>query len=174
MMRATFASYCPSALALFAAAVFVAPCGAQESQEPRPILSVLAGPSPYDLSGTGTGFAVGAWVSCPVWPFLLLEGGSGYFRYTAQGGSAVAYLLPEVGFRAGVPAGPWFPYAGGGVGLASVVSGFEGTDLTLHVVLGVRLWITSGIGARVEGRLRSVDPWSGNMTDVTGGLVIRL
>jgi hypothetical protein len=174
MTRVIFSSCCASALALFAAVIFVAPCGAQGSQSSRPDVSLLAGPSPYDLSGTGTGFAAGAWVDYAVWPFLLLEAGSGYFRYTTQGDSDLSYLLPEAGFRAGVPAGPLFPYTGGGVGFASVVSGGEGTDLTLHVVLGVRAWVTSQLGVRAEGRLRSVDPWAGNMVDLAGGLVIRL
>jgi hypothetical protein len=146
---------------------------AQAPSHPRLILSLLAGPSPYDLSGTGTGFAAGAWVDYPVRSFFLVEAGIGDFRYDPQTGTHVTYLLPEVGARRGVPVGRFFPSTGAGAGVASVLSGGDVTDLTLHVVLGIRAWLSPRPAVRVEERLRSVDPWSGNMVGLTGGLAVR-
>jgi hypothetical protein len=165
---------CQLAVVLQATLLAVAPVVAQETKSARLDLAAAAGPSPYDLSGTGTGFAAGVWVGYPVRSFLLAEAGVGYFRYTTQFDRDVTYLLPEVGIRAGAPLGPLFPYLGGGIGFGSVITGGARTDLTLHVALGIRLWMSKRVGLRGEGRLRSVHPWAGNMVDLTGGVLIRL
>jgi hypothetical protein len=140
----------------------------------RPTASLLVGPSPYDLSGTGTGFTIGAWIDYPVFSFLRIEGGSAYFQYTTPYGTGYRYLLPEVGFRLGAPIGPLLPYLGGGGGIAFTVSGRDDTSWTLHAVLGLRARLAGRIGVRAEFRLRSVDPFHGNMGDVVGGVVVRL
>src|SRR3954453_5963199 len=93
---------CKSAILVLLASCIASTVGAQQPDGRRPSLSVLVGPSPYDLSGVGTGFAAGAWADYPLTSFLLAEGGVGYFRYTSQGGARVAYVLPEVGVRAGI------------------------------------------------------------------------
>lgn len=165
---------CQLAIALHATVLPMAPALAQRARSARPDIGVSAGLSPYDLSGTGTGFAGGVWLGIPLRPFLLAEGGFGYFRYTAQGETVVAYLLPEIGLRVGAPLGHVFPYFGGGAGYAHVITGSVGTDRTLHVALGIRAWVSSRVGLRGEGRLRSVDPWAGNMVDLTAGVLIRL
>ncbi len=165
---------CQVAIAMQATVIALAPAVAQQTESERMDLSAAAGPSLYDLSGTGTGLAAGVWLGYPLRPFLLAEAGVGYFRYTTQSNTDVSYLLPEVGIRVGAPLGQVFPYFGGGAGFASVITGGAGTDLTLHVALGIRAWISSRVGFRGEGRLRSVDPWAGNMVDLTGGVLIRL
>jgi len=164
------------ALSLVVGAALVTPFPmlAQDAPGRRPALSVLAGPSPYDLSGTGTGFAMGAWVDYPVLSFLRVEGGVGYFQYSTQYGAGYKYLLPEVGFRLGVPIGPLFPFLGGGAGAAFMIAGGDDQAWTLHAVVGLRAWLVGRIGVRAEFRLRSVDPFHGNMGDVVGGVVVRL
>jgi hypothetical protein len=122
----------------------------------------------------GTGFAAGAWVDYPLTSFLLTEAGVGYFRYTSQFDVRVAYILPEVGLRAGIPLRSAFPFLGVGAGLATATSGGSGTDYTLHALVGLRLWLGTRVGVRAEARLRAVDPWAANMTDITGGLSIKL
>ena len=142
MVFRTMKGLCRLAIALQVTVLPMAPALAQQTSSARPDIGVSAGPSPYDLSGTGTGFAGGVWVGYPLRPFLLAEAGVGYFRYTTQGDTDVAYLLPEIGIRAGAPLGQVFPYFGGGAGFASVITGGAGTDLTLHVALGIRAWIS--------------------------------
>ena len=161
-------------LMLIAVALGGSRVAAQQPPASKVSLSLLTGPSPYDLSGVGTGFAAGAWVDYRLKPWLLAEGGVGYFRYTEQFGSRVTFLLPEVGLRAGVPLGSAFPFIGIGAGSAIVVTGGSGNALTLHGLVGFRVWVTPRVGLRAEGRLRAVDPWGANMTDVTGGLSIRM
>jgi len=166
---------CKSTILLLLAISGVAlTAGAQQPAGRRPSLSVLVGLSPYDLSGVGTGFAAGAWADYPLTSFLLAEGGVGYFRYTSQGGVRVAYVLPEVGVRAGIPLKSAFPFLGVGAGFATAASGGSSTDFTLHALVGLRLWLSARVGLRAEARLRAVDPWAANMTDITGGLSIKL
>src|SRR6185436_20240431 len=72
---------------------------AQNPQPDRPVgqVSLIAGPSPYDLSGVGTSFAVNlgfAWR--PLRRVLVVEPSLGYFRYDAQFGSKQTWFFPEL------------------------------------------------------------------------------
>ncbi len=146
-------------------------CSSATAQERiRPVLSLSAGPSPYDLSGTGTGLAIAGRVALPIQPYLIVEPGLVYFGYTTQFGTDFGFLLLELSVQAVAPLGPVHPYLGAGVGSAVANTGSSGSELTLHVVLGVRLRLTDHWGAVAEGRLRSVDPFHGNMVDLTLGV----
>lgn len=130
-------------------------------------LSLLVGPSPYDLSGTGTATAANlgfAWR--PFGRVLVVEPNLGYFRYTPQGGGGVTYLFPEVSAQAEASIGRFRPYLGGGVGLGRASSGGASfTEQTLHGTGGFRLDLSSGWGFRGEMRVRAVDPFHGNTVD---------
>jgi len=135
-------------------------------------LGLLAGPSPYDLSGTGTGFAAKATLTLdPGLRAIAIEPGLGYFRYTDQGGATVTYLLPEVSVQLRAHSGAIRPYLGAGAGLARAsAAGASATDLTLHGALGLRVPLSSNWSLRAEARLRSVDPFTGNMMDLGFGI----
>lgn len=137
----------------------------------RPAVSLLAGPSSYDLAGTGTGFAAALRVDFPAGRKFLIEPGLGFFRYDAQTGSRITYLLPEVSFQFSPSNGPARPYAGAGLGLAEFASGPSGGRGTVHAVAGLRLTMAGRLGLRAEGRYRIYDPFGskGTMLDLEGG-----
>jgi hypothetical protein len=141
----------------------------------RPVLSLSAGPTRYDLSGTGTGVTGAVRLDLTGLPFLVLELGVGYFHYTTQAGNGLTYLLPEVSAQLQLGVGPMRPYVGGGIGVAEPSSGTITSNLqTVHVVAGARFGLGPHWVLRAEGRLRSVNPFHGSMLDITAGLGRRL
>lgn len=157
-------------LALAAVTTGVTPALAQST--PRAEVALLAGPSPYDLSGTGTGFAMKAGFARRLGTgVFVIEPSLGYFRYTDQGQVDRTWLLPEVGVQVRPTGGAVRPFVGIGAGL-----GFESgsvrsrTEPTLHVLAGLMVPVAGGWSARGEMRLRSVSPWSGNMADIGFGV----
>ena len=147
----------------------------QENESRRTAISVLAGPSPYDLNGTGTGFAAALRVDVPVGRVLIVEPGIGFFRYrpgTSSG--SISYLLPEVSLQLQAPSKGLRPYIGGGAGFSEFLSGRGSTFATLHATAGLRLDVGPDWGGRAEVRLRSIDPFVGSTTDLLIGLSRRL
>jgi hypothetical protein len=136
----------------------------------RLALSVAVGPSPYDLSGTGTGFAAAAELSWRPVVGLVVEPGLTYFTYQSQFAERVHYLMNELSVQGELPLGSVRPFLGGGVGFARVVSGPEQTVATLHAVGGIRVDLSQAWGARAEMRARAVRPWTGNTVDFLFGL----
>lgn len=158
---------------------------APASGQLRPGLTVAAGPSPYDLSGTGTGLVVGAAADLPVTRHFVVESSLRYFRYTPQSvrgilsGTQVisrrtpqpnVFLFPEMTVQFQLPLGRVHPYLGAGAGAALVVDGPGDEELTLHGAAGARVALGGRWNVRPEFRLRSVDPFTGSMGDVTLGL----
>lgn len=136
----------------------------------RPALTVSGGASPYDLSGTGSGLLLGAGVDFrPAGP-LVVEPGVRFFRYTAQGGADVSFLMPELSLQLQVRLGSVRPYLGAGAGSALVVEGPGDGELTLHGALGARIPLEGRWSLRPEFRVRSVDPFVGSMGDVSLGV----
>ncbi len=78
----------------------VGPATAQGSG--RGYVSVLVGPSPYDLAGTGTGLAVNAGLAWrPLARVLVIEPGIGFFNYRPQlAADRVGFLMPEISVQA--------------------------------------------------------------------------
>lgn len=147
----------------------VVPALAQEVG--RPALGVGVGPSAYDLSGTGTSFVIAARIEYPPVNVLTLEVSVSYFEYTPQLSiRAERFLFPEVSVQGNLPLGPVWPYLGGGLGFAAVVSGRSDSHLTVHGAFGARLRLPGHWGVRGELRLRSVDPFVGNTADFTVGV----
>jgi hypothetical protein len=136
----------------------------------RLALSVAAGPSPYDLSGTGTGFAAAAELSWRPVSGLVVEPGLTYFTYQSQFSERIHYLMNELSIQGELPLGRVRPFLGGGAGFARVVSDPEETVATLHAVGGFRVDLSQAWGARAEMRVRAVRPWTGNTVDFLFGL----
>jgi hypothetical protein len=133
----------------------------------RPELSLLLGPAPYDLAGTGTGGAGRLGLS---WGLadgvVVLEPSLGVFA--ASGNNL---FLPEVSLEAVAGRGRLRPYLGAGAGAAWA---FDGNGpawrATLHAMVGARAELRDGWGVRAELRARSIDPWSGETVDFAVGV----
>lgn len=155
------------------------PAAAQRSrfeQPPggRPAVTFMAGPSAYDLSGTGTSAFGAVRFDIPSGRVLIFEPGLAVFRYTTQADETLTYILPELSLQAQVPSGALRPYAGGGIGFTEFLSGRGQSDVTLHAAAGLRLDLGDRWGLRGEARLRSIDPFAGNTFDVGFGVSRRL
>jgi hypothetical protein len=151
----------------FACLVGLAPVAAGLAQSVRrPELSLLVGPVPYDLAGTGTGgtgrLGLGWTLAGRV---VVVEPSVGVLA--ASGNNL---LLPELSLEVAAGRGPLRPYLGAGAGAAWA---FDGNGpawrATLHAMLGARLALPEGWGLRAELRARSVDPWTGETVDIGVG-----
>ena len=136
----------------------------------RLTLSGLAGPSPYDLSGTGTGFAAALEFNWRPTPGLVIEPGLTYFTYESQFSERIHYLMNELSVQGELPLGRVRPFLGGGAGFAQVAEEDEDLVGTLHAVVGLRVDLSRAWGARAEMRVRAVRPWTGNTADILFGL----
>jgi len=137
--------------------------------------SLILGPSPYDLSGTGTGFAVNIGITVPMLrQILILEPSLGIFTYSSQLGNRTHWLFPELGLQAQAHLGGVRPYLGGGIGAGTEgLSGPARWQVTLHGVTGMRVPLGGRWGIRGEMRLRSIDPFHGNTVDFGIGVTHR-
>lgn len=138
----------------------------QAQADTRGQLSLLSGPAPYDLSGTGTGLSTRIGLTLdPRVPALRFEPSVGVLL--ASGNNL---FLPEVSLQA-VAGGRFRPYIGIGAGAAWQFDG-NGTALraTVHAAVGARLPLSDPWGLRAEIRARSVDPWTGETVDLAVGV----
>ncbi len=156
---------------------------AAEAQAQRPPVgravgqvSAVFGPSPYDLSGTGTGLALNVGFAYrPLRRILVLETNLGYFRYTAQFGTRIIWLFPEISVAAEAHLGRFSPYLGGGVGRGRGSGGGSTVwETTIHGIVGARVALGSGWGLRAEVRARGVGPTEGSTMDFGFGLTYRV
>jgi hypothetical protein len=136
----------------------------------RLALTLAAGPSPYDLSGTGTGTAGGAFLAWRPVHGLIVEPGIGVFGYTSQFDESTVLLFPEVSVQGELTLGSFRPFLGGGAGWSLGVSGFREQVATLHAVGGARVDLGSDWGLLGELRIRAVRPWTGNTADFLFGV----
>lgn len=136
-------------------------------------LTALAGPAPYDLSGTGTAMVVGFAAELPLSAHIGIETGVRALRYRSQVGDHVSHLMPEVGLRAAAEVGSVRPYLGVGLGPSLVVEGPGGTELTLHGAAGARVPLSAEWALRPEARIRSIRPWVGSAAELTVGMSYR-
>jgi len=137
--------------------------------------ALILGPSPYDLSGTGTGFAANLGIAVPMLrQALILEPSLGIFTYSSQFGNRTHWLFPELGLQAQAHLGGVRPYLGGGIGAGTEgLSGPARWQVTLHGVAGLRVHLGGRWGMRGEMRVRSVDPFHGNTVDFGVGITHR-
>jgi hypothetical protein len=150
----------------FACLVTLGPASAGMAQSAqRSELSLLLGPAPYDLAGTGTGGTGRLGLSWALGGTVALEPSLGVL--VASGNNL---LLPEISLEVAVGHKRFRPYVGAGAGAAWA---FDGNGpawrTTLHAMIGARLAPSDGWGLRGELRARSVDPWIGETVDITVG-----
>jgi hypothetical protein len=163
MHRLTFRFVALTLLALVSA---VRPASAQGDLA----VGIAAGPSPYDLSGTGTGTAAAGFLSWRPARGLVVEPALAMFSYLSQFDERTNLLLPEVSFQGELAFGAFRPFLGGGAGGSFAVSGVPTTTLTLHAVGGARVDLGKSWGLRGEMRIRAVHPWTGNTVDFLFGV----
>lgn len=138
---------------------------------PSRAVSLVAGPSSYQLSGSGTTFTAAVRFDLPVGHLFVVEPGIGYFQYRTAFKQSIKYLLPEVGLQFQPVRGPVRPYLGVGAGFSEYLTGPGSSPGTVHAAAGVRAWLSRSYGLRAEVRVRGLDPFSGQrMTDFTIGL----
>jgi hypothetical protein len=131
---------------------------------------IAAGPSPYDLSGTGTGTAIGGFLPWRPARGLVVEPGITVFSYRSQFDERTNLVLHEVSVQGELVLGQFRPFLGGGVGGSFAVSGVPTTTLTLHAVGGARVDLGLSWGLLGEVRIRSIHPWTGNTVDFLFGV----
>lgn len=155
-------------IAVLAASIVAAsPVAAQSASA----LTLGGGASFYDLSGTGTEPVLTARAHVPVHRVVRVDISAGYMRYEAQTDRTVTQLFPEFTAVIARPTGHLRPEIGFGAGFAAVLSGGEESEPTLHAIVGLMVPLGAGPWAlRPEARIRSVDPWTGSLVDVTIGL----
>jgi len=138
----------------------------------RTTLGLGGGYSSYDLSGTGSTFVISARLDHRLLSAIVTEVAVTYFQYDPQlsSGQTDRLLFPELSLQAQLPLGPVYPYIGGGIGFAQVLSGPESRVLTLHAATGLRVRIGDRWGIRGELRPRAVDPWGAVTADFTLGV----
>jgi hypothetical protein len=136
----------------------------------RLALGVAAGPSPYDLAGTGTGTAIGGFLPWRPARGLVVEPGLTVFSYRSQFDERTNLVLPEVSIQGELVLGGLRPFLGGGAGGAFALSGVPSTTVTLHAVGGARLDVGQTWGLLGEMRIRAVHPWTGNTVDFLFGV----
>jgi hypothetical protein len=136
----------------------------------RLALGLAAGPSPYDLYGTGTGTSAAAFLTWRPARGLVVEPGLTVFRYRSQFGPRTSLLLPEVSAQGELVLGSFRPFIGGGGGVSFGLEGDGQTALTLHAVGGARFDLSETWSLLGEMRVRAVEPWTGNTTDILFGI----
>lgn len=137
-------------------------------------LGIAVGPSPYDLSGTGTGAAGAVLLAWAPVRGLVVEPGVTVFSYRSQFDQRTTWLFPELSIQGELPLGRVRPFLGGGAGGGFVAGGTGQTVATLHAVGGLRIAIGEGWGALGEMRVRAVRPWTGNTVDFLFGVSRRI
>jgi hypothetical protein len=136
----------------------------------RLAVGIAAGPSPYDLAGTGTGTAAAGFLAWRPARGLVIEPGLTVFSYRSQFDERTNLLLPEVSFQGELALGAFRPFLGAGAGGAFALSGVPSTSVTLHAVGGARVDLGQSWGLLGEMRIRAVHPWTGNTVDFLFGV----
>ncbi|MBI4421780.1 MAG: hypothetical protein HY560_13225 [Gemmatimonadetes bacterium] len=149
-------------------AATVAPAGAQ-GRAPS-FLSISAGATQYDLSGTGTTYVIAARIDGAIGSYGIFEPGVTFLSYEPDFGGRLNYLLPEISFQGQVYVGRLRPYLGAGIGFANITNGPNFNELTLHLTGGGRIRLAGPWGIRFEVRARTIDPWRNSTADFTVGV----
>jgi hypothetical protein len=137
-------------------------------------VTLIAGGTQWDLSGTGDSFTMGARADVALNRIVLFEGGFSWFAADQQFGDTTTVFLPEVQGQVEYPA-RLAPYVGLGVGLAvdfrDELDGGTQTDPTFVGALGVRFDVNDALGLRAELRVRGHEPdFAGTTADWVGGV----
>lgn len=159
--------------AVMMAAVVAVPTN-MAAQESDRFVGISAGPSQYDLSGTGTEAAFGLRFETPLNPWLVFETAVTHLEYKSQSRVTVRHVFPEAQVQLHRTSGALRPYlgVGGGASWRSTSAG-NSFDPTLSVAGGVRIPLGADWRAQGELRVRAVDPWTGTTADWGIGIARR-
>jgi hypothetical protein len=154
------------------AASAAAPLAAQSGS--RGSLSLMAGATNYDLSGTGT--VPVAHLALAVRPAraIVIEPSIGHFAYTSQGYDMDPdrWVVAEVAVQLQAPNGKVHPFVGVGAGTGWLLP--ARWELSLQASGGVRVDLGPDWGVRGELRVHSIDPFHGSAADVLVGVSRRV
>ena len=160
--------------------------GAQESTQDTAVsrdtriktVSLIAGVSQFDLSGTGTAALIGARADMELNRWFLGEVGFTTMRPLEQFGQRATYALPELQLQVQLPFSVVRPYVGAGVGFATAFAQGAGAATTGTVAVAVA--VAGGLRVvlpgtrtivRTELRVRGLGTsFSGSMADWAVGL----
>jgi hypothetical protein len=139
----------------------------------RHFLSLEAGPSAYDLSGTGTAPAASLAVGFAVAGPLRVVPALTWFSYDPGSGQKDSYVFPEISLQLGRRVGIFSPYFGIGGGRAYQVGGSQPHfhTWTLHATAGAHIPVSHSWAIGGEFRLRALDPFHGSTADWMAGIV---
>ena len=140
---------------------------AQEVPHLSRTLSVSAGASQFDLSGTGTSAMAAVRIASPVTRLLIIEAGASLARPAQQFGDTTTLIIPEIAAQLQIP-GRFAPFVGIGAGAAidarpSAVGGTR-TSATFSGAVGARYGISSRLGGIGELRVRGIGENFGGST----------
>ena len=157
-------------LFLLMAAGLALPLEAQES----PHISMSAGISEFDLSGTGTEAAFDVRYGHPLAGPLALDAGVGLVRPEQQFGERTWFWQGDVLLQLERRSGRLQPYGGIGLGGAADVRSddFGGTELRFvtAATLGLRTPVTERGKLQLEGRVRMIGTgFNGSIAQLTLG-----
>lgn len=166
-----------SAVALSAALTVLAftKTWAQSAAISRTTLSIAAGASFFDLSGTGAAPMVAVRGGLPLGSLFALDGGVVAAWPAQQFKAFNTLLIPEVGMELHLPTRV-APYLGADVGRAmNFRRGLaDAHDISYSAALGTRVWITERRGLVGEFRLRGLGQrFTGSEAEFTLGMVWR-
>ena len=160
------------------AVVLALPTAAITQEDPLSFIghvSLSAGVSAYERSGSGTTGVYALRVDVPVYPSVVLEGGLAYAR---RGDDSIIgdVFIPGVQVQLQGNLGRVSPYAGLGAGVTMERrDGPAGDDPSFapSFSTGVRAQVSDGVGVRLEGRLHGVGAnFRGVYSEITGGLSV--
>jgi hypothetical protein len=138
-------------------------------------VSLSAGVSVFERSGSGAAGLFAVRVDYPVYPSLVVEGGLAYAR---RGNDPLFgdVFIPGVQVQLQGLQGRLAPYAGLGAGMTvERRDGPLSDDLSFapSFSAGLRAAVTDGVAARLEGRLHGVGAnFRGLYSEITGGLSV--
>ncbi len=118
-------------------------------------VSLVAGASQWDLSGTGTSLITGVRVDTELRRWLVGEAALGLFRPDELFGQNNTYIIPEVMVQLQIPTRVFRPYLGVGVGTFS--GGARGNRLTVAGASGFRISVPqTRVDLKAELRVRGI------------------
>ena len=133
-------------------------------QETVAHLGVAAGPTNYDLNGTGGSAVISARLDFIVEPWLVLQQSFSYFNYQPPTISRTHIVFSDTQAQFQIP-GSIRPFIGIGAGGASDIGRHIGQQFTLSASAGARVSVRRAWSAAAEFRFRSVNPFSSSTRD---------
>ncbi len=138
-------------------------------------LTLSAGATVFDRSGSGTTGIYALRVDMPLYPAIVLEGDLAYARRSGAHGIGNVFF-PGMQVQLQGTSGPFSPYVGlgGGVIIENRTGGRgSGVSFSPSFSTGLRIALTEGAGLRFEGRIHGVGAnFSGVYSEFTGGISV--